>query len=81
MPDQIIQAVKGITAVTAATAPNLAGPVVYGSYLTSHGVGLLSYSEIIQVIGAFYVSYLLIKALINSSLVQNITSKIKSWLY
>lgn len=34
---------------------------VYGEYLTTHGLGLLSYAEWIQVIGAVYVATLLIK--------------------
>jgi len=77
MSDQILQGAKGVTAVTAATAPTV-GPV-YGTYLTNHGIGLLSFSEIIQIIGSVYVSYLLLKALSNSSLGRNITGRIKKW--
>tara|TARA_R110000772_G_C13310322_1_gene440434 strand:- start:30166 stop:30426 length:261 start_codon:yes stop_codon:yes gene_type:complete len=77
MSDQIAQAAKGITATTAATAPTV-GPV-YGSYLTTNGIGLLSFSEIIQVLGAVYVSFLLIKALLNTSIGKKISSKISGW--
>ena len=34
---------------------------VYGEYLTTHGLWLLSYAEWIQVIGAIYVATLLVK--------------------
>lgn len=77
MSDQIAQAAKGITATTAATAPTV-GPV-YGSYLTTNGIGLLSFSEIIQVLGAVYVSFLLVKALANTGIGKKIRSKFSSW--
>jgi len=77
MADQIIEGVKGVTATTAATAPTV-GPV-YGSYLTTNGIGLLSFSEIIQVLGAVYVSFLLVKALANTTMGKKIRSKISRW--
>jgi polyferredoxin len=43
----------GAAGASAAPAP------VYGEYLTTHGLGLLSYAEWIQVIGAVYVATLL----------------------
>lgn len=45
----------GVTAAGASAAPS----PVYGEYLTTHGVWLLSYAEWIQVIGAIYVATLL----------------------
>lgn len=81
MSDHIVEGVKGVTATAAATAPTLPTAVpVYGSYLTSNGIGLLSFSEIIQVLGAVYVSFLLLKALANTSLGKKIRSKISGWL-
>lgn len=77
MSDQIVQGVKGITATTAATAPTV-GPV-YGSYLSTNGIGFLSFSEYIQVIGCIYVSFLLVKALANTGMGKKIRSKISSW--
>tara|TARA_R110000744_G_scaffold246942_1_gene363416 strand:- start:1130 stop:1375 length:246 start_codon:yes stop_codon:yes gene_type:complete len=77
MANQIIEGVKGVMATTAATAPTV-GPV-YGSYLTTNGIGLLSFSEIIQVLGAVYVSFLLIKALLNTGIGKKIRSKISGW--
>lgn len=47
----------GLGAAGASAAPTPA----YGEYLTTHGVGLLSYAEWIQVIGAVYVLTLLTK--------------------
>lgn len=47
----------GLGAAGASAAPTPA----YGEYLTTHGVGLLSYAEWIQVIGAVYVLTLLCK--------------------
>lgn len=77
MADSLIQGAKGLTAVTAATAPTV-GPV-YGDYLISHGIGLLSFSEIIQVIGSVYVLFLLSRAILSASICKSLVSKIKSW--
>ena len=73
LSDPIVEGMKGVAATTAATAPTV-GPV-YGSYLTTNGIGFLSFSEIIQVIGAIYVSFLLLKALANTG----VGKKIRSW--
>ncbi len=54
----------------AVTAPT---PEVLGPFLTTHFIGVLSYAEIIQIIGAIWVVFLAIKALRKGYL------KIKSW--
>lgn len=63
----------GLTATGASAAP----AQVYGQYLTTHGIFILSYAEWIQILGAFYVAYLLLKVAKNGILTlrRNIKSK------
>ena len=50
----------GITAAGVSSAPTS----MYNEYLTSNGLGVLSFAEIIQLVGFVYVLCLLIKTLI-----------------
>lgn len=47
----------GITAAGASSAP----AETYGTFLATHGIFVLSYAECIQVLGATYVVFLLVK--------------------
>jgi hypothetical protein len=47
----------GIAAAGASSAPT----PIYGDFLTTHGMWILSYAEWIQVIGSIYVAFLLLK--------------------
>jgi hypothetical protein len=40
-------------------------PQIFGQWLAQHGVGVLSWIEIFQVIGSIYVTYKLLEAIIN----------------
>ena len=46
---------SGVLAVGSSAAP----PEVFPSYLTTHGLGVLSYAEMIQLVGGIYVTLLL----------------------
>ncbi len=50
----------GVVAVGASAAP----APIYGTYLTTHGLSVLSYAEWIQVLGSIYVATLLVKMII-----------------
>lgn len=52
-----IERAVGVGAAGASAAPT----PMYGEYLATHGIWLLSYAEWIQVIGAVYVATLLVK--------------------
>lgn len=52
-----IDRAAGVGAAGASSAP----APIYGEYLTTHGMWLLSYAEWIQVVGAVYVAVLLLK--------------------
>ena len=75
MGNHVIEGVKGLTAAGSITAPT----PMYGNYLTTHGLELLSYAECMQVLGSVYVAYLLIKGLSNSSIGRRIRERIKNW--
>ena len=51
---------SGVAAAGASSAPT----PIYGDYLTTHGAGLLSYAEWIQVLGSIYVAFLLAGGLV-----------------
>ncbi len=57
MSHDIATHTTGIVAVGASAAPT----PIYGYYLTTHGIWLLSWAEWIQVIGSIYVACLLLK--------------------
>jgi hypothetical protein len=52
-----IERVVGVSAAGASAAPT----PMYGDYLATHGIWLLSYAEWLQVLGGLYVATLLIK--------------------
>lgn len=52
-----VERAVGVGAAGASAAPT----PIYGAYLTSHGVWLLSYAEWLQVLGGIYVAVLLVK--------------------
>lgn len=75
MSNSIVEGMKGSVAAGSITAPT----PLYGSYLTSNGIWLLSYAEWMQVLGSIYVVYLLSKAFANSSVGKKIIGKVKGW--
>lgn len=66
-----IERVSGLTAAGAGATP----APIYGTYLTTHGILALSFAECIQILGATYVAFLLIKGI--SSLIKSTVNKFK----
>lgn len=46
--------------VVTSTSPEVVESVKFGVYLSTHGIGVISYMEIISVIGSVYLTYKLI---------------------
>lgn len=74
MINEIAVKTSAVGAVGAAIAPNYA----FGEYLMTHGIGVLSYSEWIRVIGCLYVLILICKMAGAGSLVKLVVGKIRS---
>jgi len=60
MTDRAIHG-TGVAAAGASAAP----APMYGDFLVTHGMGILSYAEWLQVLGSIYVGVLLIKMTYN----------------
>lgn len=74
MINEIAVKTSAIGAAGAAIAPS----DVFGEYLLTHGIGVLSYSEWIRVIGCLYVLILIAKMAGLGNLVKLVASKIMS---
>jgi len=70
---RIPEATTGVTAAGASSTP----VSVYGEWLLTHGIGVLSYAEIIQLLGAAYVLTLLLKMMGVFKLIKWIYRNIK----
>jgi len=53
--------VTGVAASGGVVAPT----TLYGEFLTTHGLWLLSYAELMKIVGTFYILFLLMKPLVN----------------
>ena len=56
MTDKLL-AGTGVVAAGGSSAP----PFIYGTYLANNGGDIISYAEMIQILGAVYVAFLLLK--------------------